>query len=60
MTDFETHPLGTGADLEKTRAERDAAVAIIRRLLECRRTCPSILRFAVTAREILTDATRWR
>lgn len=41
------------------RKERDDAVEILRQLLECRRTCPTILRFAVSAKEILKDASRW-
>lgn len=45
---------------EALRQERDDAVEILQRLLECQRTCPTILRFAVSAKEILKDAGRWR
>lgn len=43
-------------EIQKLRKERDDAVEILQRLLECRRTCPTILRFAVSAKEILKDA----
>lgn len=49
----------TEQECAQIQAERDEAVDIIRRLLACRRTCPTILRFAVTAKEILKDAARW-
>lgn len=41
------------------KQERDEAVRIIKLLHNCRRTCPTILRFAVSAKEILKDAKRW-
>lgn len=49
----------TPEEIAKLQQERDDAVRIIRLLLNCRRTCPTILRFAVSAKEILKEAGRW-
>lgn len=46
-------------ELAAVRQERDELLKIVRDLHACRRTCPTILRFAISAKEILKDASKW-
>lgn len=46
-------------ELEAVKYERDDAVDILQRLMECRRTCGSMMQFAVSAKTILNDARKW-
>lgn len=45
--------------IDELTKERNELQKIIQDLQNCRRTCPTILRFAVSAKEILKDASKW-